>query len=658
MVSKTDEIHFENDSICSVYTLLNPENSELFIKKAVDFLKENRFSKSKFSRFVQLLKTSDVLITDSGELNDYTCSMLQYLINNYSNVSKKQKDTLKGIINDINILNNIKYNNIQDINNIPRDNLIDFVNSYNLTLLYLFTGIAKPLNPAYEYEKIILFISRIIKVLINNNALDFSDLNKLSKKQISNTNCIVQILNFEKAIELWKYADASIKLNSGKYIIDGWTEKETDFIISRNDNQNNRLLQYNKNQLSENKTMMAKLYGILRGITELWNIDIPLLPDNVKEYEIYNKLSSSKLSKLLEEKINDIPLYKWIILLEKMREYYSEYIKNHLSTITFKNSYLFQQINVSKFSELTSLSNEEIKRIFNNISMTSDHKSDLFDTPVIHYQENYYSYVLTWPCLDSIYTIYNVMKRSRNNLNAFQQIGKNLESEINDALVNYKYDSKFQTIKNEKFGDREVDLIVKDIKNKDSVLIECKTFNIPSSIKDYAIQLDKIFSHNHISNAKKNFNKIKQKDSIKSFLEGENIKEIFMANIIIPNSYRELFNKEGILYIPYFTFYKLLTTPKEKLNYEFNNLLEEDNSGQFTIGTSLSKKDSVTLDTHNILGKNLDILSKKEPKIKIYLNKADFIKKEVGNNLINYINKHSFTASELDCGFIKLRYIE
>lgn len=656
MVSKTDEINFENDGICSIYTLLNPENSELFLKKAIDFLKENKFSKSKFSRFVQLLRTSDVLITDSGELNDYTFNMLLYLIN-HSNLSKKQKDMLEGIIIDINILKNIKSNNIQDINNTPRDNLIDFVNSYNVTLLKLFTGIARPSNPAYEYEKIILFISRIIKVLINNNALDFSDLNKLSNKPISTNNCIVQVLNFEKAIELWKYADASIKLNSGKYIIDGWTEKETDFIISRNDNQNNRLLQYNKNQLSENKTMMVKLYGILRGITELWNIDIPLLPKNIKKYEVYTKLSSSELSRLLKEKINDVPLYKWIILLEKMKEYYNEYIKKHLLTIT-KNPYLFQSINVSKFSELTGLTNEEIKKIFNNISMTSDHKSDLFDTPIIYYQGNYYSYALTWPCLDSIYTIYNVMKRSRNSLNAFQQIGKNLESEINDALINYKYDSKFQTIKNEKFGDREVDLIVKDVKSKDSVLIECKTFNIPTSIKDYAIQLDKIFSHNHISNAQKNFDKIKQKDSIKSFLKGTNIKEIFIANIIIPNSYRRLFGKKDILYIPYFTFYKLLTTPKEKLNCEFNNLLEENCFGQFIIGTSLGKEDMVTLDTRNILGKNLDILSKKEPKIQIYLNKDDFIKKEVGNNLINYTNKHSFTASELDCGFLKLRYIE
>lgn len=340
-----------------------------------------------------------------------------------------------------------------------------------------------------------------------------------------------------------------------------------------------------------------------------------------------------------------------------MKEYYNEYIKKHLLTIT-KNPYLFQSINVSKFSELTGLTNEEIKKIFNNISMTSDHKSDLFDTPIIYYQGNYYSYALTWPCLDSIYTIYNVMKRSRNSLNAFQQIGKNLESEINDALINYKYDSKFQTIKNEKFGDREVDLIVKDVKSKDSVLIECKTFNIPTSIKDYAIQLDKIFSHNHISNAQKNFDKIKQKDSIKSFLKGTNIKEIFIANIIIPNSYRRLFGKKDILYIPYFTFYKLLTTPKEKLNCEFNNLLEENCFGQFIIGTSLGKEDMVTLDTRNILGKNLDILSKKEPKIQIYLNKDDFIKKEVGNNLINYTNKHSFTASELDCGFLKLRYIE
>lgn len=267
MVSKTDEINFENDGICSIYTLLNPENSELFLKKAMDFLKENKFSKSKFSRFIQLLRTSDVLITDSGELNDYTFNMLLYLIN-YGNLSKKQKDMLEGIMIDINILKNIKSNNIQDINNTPKDNLIGLVNSYNVTLLELFIGIARPSNPAYEYEKIILFISRIIKVLINNNALDFSDLNKLSNKPISTNNCIVQVLNFEKAIELWKYADASIKLNSGKYIIDGWTEKETDFIISRNDNQNNRLLQYNKNQLSENKTMMVKLYGILRGITE------------------------------------------------------------------------------------------------------------------------------------------------------------------------------------------------------------------------------------------------------------------------------------------------------------------------------------------------------------------------------------------------------
>lgn len=635
MSKKRNYIDFDDPAICSLYVLQKPENRDSFLDKAITYLNQHKFNDDQFIRFIQLLKISDVLLNDEGIINQDNISKLKNILRMF-NFKDIQREKINDILRDINILNNIKTDNVSD--EISNQVLYDYIGYYNFKLLKLLLNYENYINDdsindsnfVHKFEIFILQISKIIQLLLKrnseeNNGLDLSKLNSVKYKIIDRN--LVKKFNFKEAISLWKYAGAQIKTVSGKYVIDGWTEYEVDFAISRDNSQSNRLLQYNLALLSNN--LKVKIYSILRGIAELWNIDIPKLKNIEDESEINIQILSKEVVNLLQQKINDVELYKWIILLEKVRQkYIRDFNSKDIKDIkNFKFNKFFREIDISKISEFTGLPADEIKIIFSNLLMSYEHNNDFFDTPIIKCNEKYYTFALAWLIIDPINIINNVMKRKefRDSLKTFHEIGRNLESELGDKLQNYEYGSIFKVKKNEKHKDREVDLIVKDDFYDESVLIECKTFNVPSSIKDYAFQLDKIISDHHISKAKKNFETLKRKGDVKSFLEHTNIHELYLTNITIPKSYIHNFNKNNILCVPYFTFYKLLNTPKKFLNLEFNNLLGwlKLKNYDFAIPVPLAsfdKNETIKLDSQNILS-NLEILNKSQPKTKIYLNK-------------------------------------
>ncbi|QNQ83125.1 hypothetical protein FP435_01055 [Lactobacillus sp. PV037] len=112
------------------------------------------------------------------------------------------------------------------------------------------------------------------------------------------------------------------------------------------------------------------------------------------------------------------------------------------------------------------------------------------------------------------------------------------------------------------------------------VLIECKTFTNPHSLKDYINQLDKMVSSGYLkkdTNHIHYFQSIGQKNSDDNVFKGEmkRLKNwdksygIFLSNIIIPIKYKSKWKKVSDLIFVYdIDLYKLLTN-RDLLNKDF-----------------------------------------------------------------------------------------
>ena len=286
--------------------------------------------------------------------------------------------------------------------------------------------------------------------------------------------------------------------------------------------------------------------------------------------------------------------------------------------------------------------------------MSKDHDNDLYDSPIIFADNKYYTYAPLWIDFDAIYTISNIMRRCEDNLSIFSKIGKNYEQEINDMLKK----RGFQTRVNQTYKGQEIDILAKDSKNKESVFIECKTFTPPTSIKDYAIQVEKIISNMHIPKARKNFDCLKQSADVQEFIQDTHVKEMYVPNIVIPSFYKKYLNINNILYVQYFTLTKLLTTPSEYLNKEFNNSIVICHRSEIEYPipiATLNRKFRVNLDSNNLLGKNLITLNDKQPKLKVcHVTKRMKVTRK--KQCTEYVWQY-FKARELDCGFIKMRFL-
>lgn len=637
MSSKDNEIDFSTDIIASRDAIKGKELE--FLNEAKHYLTDHNLKNFQKVRFLHLLRITDILISDDGVINQQNIGELTKIA---AMVDKKFKKKILSLLNELKIIDDIRK---QNFNQPLTDNqLVSFINIENVQ-------VKDDISSEKSLETDILEISAALLILLKRNKANIFKLNKCSNERLKLNNPVVRYMNFTESIMLWKYAHASLKKDlNGEYIIDAYNEIEFDFIKTRDDLQNNRLKQYKLNEALSNNDFEIKKYAILYGIAQLWNID--LKPIQQKQLNINKLLKLKGVKLLLQQDVYGTPLENWIIFFEKLRNYFNEAIKNNLS-----HSRFFYKISTSWLMKVTGLPKKDINLILQNCLMSEKHDNDLYDSPIIFTNNEYYTYIPLWKDFDSIYTISNIMRRCKNHLKNFASIGHNLESEIYNMLM----DRGFEVEKNVKYKGQEIDVLTKDSQNKNSVFIECKTFTPPANIKDYIIQLEKIFVNNHITKARKNFDCLRENPKVKDFIKDTNVREVYLPSIIVPNQYTKYLNKANILYIQYFTFTKLLTTPSERLNDEFNIAYvwgyTKNGLGPLPIPVAKLDEDSkVTLNSKNLLGKNLDILNKKQPKLKIYHDTSKCIKTKFPQR--KEYRCTFFIAYELDCNFIKIRAFE
>ena len=124
-----------------------------------------------------------------------------------------------------------------------------------------------------------------------------------------------------------------------------------------------------------------------------------------KQLNINKLLKLKGVKLLLQQDVYGTPLENWIIFFEKLRNYFNEAIKNNLS-----HSRFFYKISTSWLMKVTGLPKKDINLILQNCLMSEKHDNDLYDSPIIFTNNEYYTYIPLWKDFDSIYTISNIMR--------------------------------------------------------------------------------------------------------------------------------------------------------------------------------------------------------------------------------------------------------
>ena len=300
---QTEKIDFSTDVIASYYDLTN--KSEEFMEKAKQYFSNYKMKPFRFSRFMHLLRITDVIISDEGVVNKKNICELQDISRK---VNKNFRKKINKVIDDVKNIADIKDKNISE----PSEKqLFSFINKNNVDVIKNICA----QNSDASVEDNILQISKALLILLKRERFDLSELNAYSVQDLHINDGVVKYFNFKECIMLWKYANASLRRNSNEYVVDAWNEIEFNFIKTRDDIKSNRLNQYWKNKTNEK----VRKYAILYGIAQLWNIDIPEIPQ-IKE-DISPILESSDVIDLLNEQVYGIKLEKWIIFFDRLRNF-------------------------------------------------------------------------------------------------------------------------------------------------------------------------------------------------------------------------------------------------------------------------------------------------------------------------------------------------
>ena len=624
MSSNRKEIDFSTDEIASYYDIKDCDNK--LLREAKKYLSNHHFNAFQILRFIHLLKITDNLITDEGIVNGESVKKLQDIS---KAVDGQFREKVECLLSDIAIISKIKERNI---NELSKEELIDFININNTNIRSLLFNGGDPFSSIEDY---ILLVSKALMVLLKQEQFDLERLNNYSNNDFQPSDEAVKYFNFRESVTLWKYAGASLEHNNDEYVMNAWNEMELNFIVTRDAMKEYRLRKYWEEEALLGNNETHRRYAILYGIVRLWNKEIPEGDD------IERCLKSNIVIALLNEKVYGVTLEKWIVFFDKLQAYFKEKARDYLNY-----SKPFIKLPIIKLKRITGLNEDEVTRILKNCLMSNKHDNDLYDSPIIFANDEYYTYVPLWLDFDAVYTISNIMRRCRNEFKALSMIGGNFERDVNNMLKKKGFDTKV----NQKYQGHEIDILVKDQKNKKSTFIECKTFTPPTSIKDYAIQIEKIISHRHVSRARKNFDCLERNSEVLNFIKGTCVREVYLPNIFIPELYRDYLNRKGILYIQYFSFKKLLTTRPELLNVEFNSKKVSPCVHLMNI------ENPVNLDCNNLLGQNLNILNDKQPLLTMYKDSMPLFYRAKKGEFTEY-EHWFFRAREKNCGFIKNRIL-
>lgn len=563
-MSKRKKHFYSTTYIAKIYEINN--DIEKFYVSTKEWLEGNldnnifiKINNQSILRLLNLLKYSDAIIDDHGNFSNVKWKNILKLmkkqnIDDYvkENIVKFEKDLLviSEIISEyLNLDLTNQYKIVSKIN-YDFDNMINHADSFNGKFI------------TESIEKNSFLLSVIIRQIIKNkNELDIFKLNAKTNSNISLDSFHILII-----IKMWKYGDASInkknkfigKLRkllgrrSPKIQIKADTEFVKSFVINRELTTNNYNLMSNLNAYNT-KSIEEFVKNDISGLSEMVFAGINTV-DSLDKFNV-------SINEFKDNILFGIKIYDWL------RAMYV--IKLHILN-NIKDIDMFIPL-----EDILNIDNEIFKIIIQKTTFNlSDFRSmdiDLLDKPIVHINGKYYVYKPAIFAMDPKVVIYKIMRQDKNWNN---KIGYNFEGEIENDLI----DSEKQFLHNVRYRDdgieHEIDFITED-EDLRNVFIECKTFTIPYSLKDYRLNLDKLYSSKYIEHAYNHFNSLKKNKNHKNILKKleknnsntkyefinkqvnwENMYGVFTSNYILPNSYLKEFD-EDMNYVYWFDIHKL-----------------------------------------------------------------------------------------------------
>jgi len=576
--------------------------NEDFYLGAYDFfvVNNNCDDVEKISRFVEILRISDVFIDDFGEVVDRKfIKILQHIKKNNSNtiVQNEIDDFLYGI----SILRIIR-----DRWEISYED--DILGS--IEILNLLNGCLHfpQFNNLGELENLVEIISRFLAKVIKSGNYSIEMLNGTKS---GNLETIQRIIAYNSIVEYWKYTDAKITVLKEIITIDGDTEISKGFIVSRDRLSNNRQL-----ASSIHKSIsLSKVEGALFGLSEcffkgLGSID----SENLFKKEIY---------RFGRKRLSGVRLYDWLECLYG--------IKEEVSKSGLYNGNLFVRL---REIVNNSYPDKELEVIANNLLFDFKKISEfsLLDRPIVRIKDEDYVYIPAIKVLDSIHVVDSLMVKEKEFLNLR---GKNFEKEIfNDVrkrifCVRSYGDKEIRFKENGK--NHEIDLIGRDNEGK-AIFIECKTFKTPYNMRDYRLALDRIKTKNYLIHTQEHhsaffkygknilakFNHLTKNEELKILVnlvtDWNDSYSIFISNIIFPKNKIAYWSKKyEINFIHWFDVNKLFSGLP--LNQEYGWRINSSTGEAYPVLLSSFKNGYIGND---ICKKNIENINKIQPIMKLW----------------------------------------
>lgn len=534
------------------------KHPDVFYRDFEEYVNEfqtNNNDGSKLSRFIELIKITDVYIDDEGNLaNQKFNDIFDWLLT--LNIGQ---ETYKQIID---FKRSIKY--LLEIKNrlskLPNQfkYYVDCFSASNYIFNYKLSKSSNQLEDMENNISVSSFCFRKIKDKISS--VEVLNVGK-AFSGVNSCNSIFSYIQFSEIMKMWKFSEARIYKKQNKIIVDNVTDYAKAFVVTRNINQENRNLPINLKRETQ-------ITSYLQGLGEEF---FEGLDENDNEV-------NKRAQKLENFTVYGLSIKRWLEILIKFKRECIEYFK--------KNGDYWVKIN--NFFDCKDWNEGELKLIANVLNF----KNDFLDTPFFMHSGKIYAYIPAIIVCDPVHVMHIVLKYNKDK--SMQNIrGANFEQTIGRILDKcsriYCKSEIDETTGNElkiKFGknEDEIDLIVED-DEKHLASIECKTFMDPFNYRDYRIELDKMYandSNGYLENDSmhymalkenghnilyRNVNNIKSKisknKSLRNFfsrnLDWSSLYPIFITNFIFPRRLIEKWTKEyNFYFVHWFEFNRLI----------------------------------------------------------------------------------------------------
>ena len=257
-------------------------------------IKEREYSK--LSRFIDLLKISDIYVTDMGDIVDLKYDkLLKWIL--MLDIDKDINNKISRMRKELRLLQDIKSNYLNNFDNDPYDSIQKCNHIFNEEYIKLKEH--KSINVSPNMENAVSFTSYYFKQISDTNI-------ELLNKQ-KNIDLVFYDFNFVQIVQMWKFSDAQvIQGNNGKIIVDNINDISNAFIVTRNLNKDNRNLARN---ISLSNLEIPKIEDFIIGLGEelFFGLD-----ESDKNRDV-------RLQKLKCTTLYDITIPRWIECLRLIR---------------------------------------------------------------------------------------------------------------------------------------------------------------------------------------------------------------------------------------------------------------------------------------------------------------------------------------------------